>query len=174
MREQLPQLRARLEQLRFRSTRSDSELGSDLAMGVAFDVVQDEHGASPRRQPRHGLLNGLGDESPVGIGLDQGGVVLDIDLQLRDAADLSQGIERTVDRNSMCPRSELRVAAITGERPENLHPYFLRNVRGELGVSAQPPHDSVYVRRVLRPKPLQRALIAGNGALQIELIDEHF
>jgi hypothetical protein len=54
-----------------------------------------------------------------------------------------------------------------------LHPHFLRYVGGELSVSAEPAHDSVYVRRVLRPKPPQRALIASDGALQVQLIDEH-
>src|SRR5688500_18699898 len=126
--EQLSQLRARLEQLRFRSTRSDSELRSDLAVRVAFDVMEHEHRARAGRQPYHRLFYRFRDEGAIGVRLDHGGVVLDIDLELRDAADPSQGIERTVNGNAMCPCSELRVAAVSRQRSEDLHPYFLRYV----------------------------------------------
>src|SRR3954470_19325915 len=40
MREQLSQLRACLEQLRFRSAGRDAELLRDLLMGIAFHIVE--------------------------------------------------------------------------------------------------------------------------------------
>src|SRR5438128_2742592 len=47
MREQLPQLRACLEQLGLRSARCDAELLGDLLVRVALDVVEHEHRSRP-------------------------------------------------------------------------------------------------------------------------------
>ena len=112
-------------------------------------------------------------ESPVGVLLGERGVVFDVGLQLREPPDLSQRVESAVDRDPMSPRSELRITPIAWERPEDLHPDLLRDVRGQLRIPAKPAYDRVDVRRMLRPKPLHGPLVAGYRALEIELIEWH-
>jgi hypothetical protein len=54
-----------------------------------------------------------------------------------------------------------------------LHPDFLSDVRGQLGITTEPANDSVDVWRVLRPKPLHRPLVASYRTLEVELIEWH-
>src|SRR3954462_12108584 len=125
VREQLPKLRARLEQLRFRSAGRDSQLFSDLPVREPFDVVQHEYRACSGRQSRHGLLDGFGHERTIAVVFGDGGVIFYIDLELRDAPDLAQSVEGTIYSNPMGPCSELRIPAIAWQGPEDLHPHLL-------------------------------------------------
>ena len=125
MREQFPESRARLEQLGFRSARSDSELRTDLPMRIAFDIVKHEHCSRPRRQLAHRLFDRLRDESAVAILFREYGVVLDVDLQLRNSPHLPQCVQRSVYRDTVGPRSKLRIAPVARERSEDLHPDLL-------------------------------------------------
>jgi hypothetical protein len=65
--------------------------------------------------------------------------------------DLAQRVESPIDRNAMRPRAELRIAPVTRQRAEDLHPYLLRDVSRQIGVPAQPPYHSIDMRSVLDP-----------------------
>src|SRR5258708_1379425 len=117
MREQLSQFGPGFEQLRFRSARGDSELLSDLAVRIAFNVVKHEYRSSPWRQLAHRLLYRFGHKSPIAIVFRHRGVVLDVDFELREPPDLSERVESAVDGNSMSPRSELRITPVAWKRP---------------------------------------------------------
>src|SRR5205823_12683201 len=82
-------------------------------------------------------------------------------------------IQRPVHCDSGSPGSRLRVPAITRKCPEALHPHPLRDVGGQLGITTEPANDSVDMRRMLRPKPLHRPLVASYRTLEVELIEWH-
>ena len=173
MREQLFQLGARLKQLRFRSARGDSEFLSDLSVRITFNVVKHEHRPRPRRKFSYRLLNGFRDERSVAIHLRERGVILDVNLEPREAPDLPQSVQGPVDGNAMSPRSELRVPSVARERSEDLHPDLLRDVSRQLRIPAKPAYNRVNVWRMLRPQSLHRPLVAGNRALEVELVEWH-
>src|SRR5256885_2832260 len=56
---------------------------------------------------------------------------------------------------------------------EDLHPDFLRDVGGQLGITTKPANDGVDVGRMLRPKPLHSPFVACNGTLEVKLIEWH-
>jgi len=74
----------------------------------------------------------------------------------------AQRVERTVHRDAVRPRAELRIAAITRQRAKDLNPDLLRDVGGKVRIADQPPNDRVDVRSMLRPNRAQRPLIAGD------------
>jgi hypothetical protein len=73
----------------------------------------------------------------------------------------------------MSPRPELRLTAISGKRPENLDPHFLRDVRRNVVISTESSYDSIDVRRVPQPQLPHRRFIAFHGALKSDLIGLH-
>jgi hypothetical protein len=161
VREELAKLRARFEQLRLGSAGGDSQLLRDFLVRVALDVVQHEHGSGARRQLGRGLLDRLGDEGAIGVGLDLGAVLLDLGLEARQPATFPQRVERTVYGDAVRPSPELRIAPVAGQRSEDLNPDLLGDVRGQVGVTPhQSADDHVEVRGVPGPKGPERPLIS--------------
>ena len=73
----------------------------------------------------------------------------------------------------MRPRAELSIPTKAAESTKNLYPHILRDVGGKVGISSEPPHHCIDVRRVLRPELPQRPLITVDGALDYQAICMH-
>jgi len=174
MGEELAQLRPGFEELGLGSARRDAEIARDLLVGESFDVVQHEHSTCARRELVHRLLDRLGEEGALGVHLDRGTVLLDLRLETRQAATLSQRIHRAIDGDPVRPRSELRIPTIARQRAEDLNPDLLGDVSGQvLVVPDQSPNDEIDMRGVARPQRPQRALITFYGSTNREKLDCH-
>ena len=128
---------------------------------------------APGDKPVRCFFYARGEQRALAVVFHRDRVVLDVRLGLGDPTRSPERVERAVDGDAVRPRSELRFAAVRRERPKDLNPHFLRDVGGEIGVADQTPYDGVDVRRVLRPKVVQRPLIAFDGALDEDLIHSH-
>jgi len=70
MREQPPQLRPRLEQLRFASAGGDAQRLGDLLVRVSFHVVQQEYRSRARRELLGGVVDRRCQQRPICLVLD--------------------------------------------------------------------------------------------------------
>jgi hypothetical protein len=108
----------------------------------------------------------LGDKAAIDILLWRCHILRHVDFTTLQMSNSAQGVERAVDCNAMRPGAELCIASITRQCAEDLHPYLLRDVRRQIGVTAQPPYHSVDVGSVLDPKRPQRGLVPMAGTLK--------
>ena len=143
-------------------------------MRIAFDVVEQEDRARAGRELRSGLLDRGGEQPAFRVRLDRCRIVLHVHLHRRRALRTPERIQRAIHCDAVRPRPELRVAAKARQRPEDLDPDFLRDVRRQIGVvTDQPPDDDVDVRRMPGPQGPHRRLVAREGSLYGELFSLH-
>ena len=79
-----------------------------------------------------------------------------------------------IHRDPVRPRAELGVAPVLRQRPEDLNPDFLGDVRREIEiVPHQPPNHRIDMRCMTRPERAHRCLVALDSALDGELLVIH-
>jgi hypothetical protein len=141
-------------ELRFRGAYAYAQHFGDLFVFVPLDIVQQEYCPVSRRKLGYGLLKSQAldhRDSPRALKrrFDKVGEIAFLARVLKLYPALAKVHKHLIDRQTVQPGREGRIASKTLELSEDLHEHFLRKVFGQSRVAEHPQAKRIYPPVVL-------------------------